>query len=137
MINITLKAKHFYYILNFIKNNPMFQFISVVTRMKTIIDLDADLETQFTIAASPSEIGEIYKVLTQLPEGIANTINVEMDSLLQPQIVAGMTTEYQNNVPDNLAHWRNLANIITDIKIQNTAERERAIITGKSILVSI
>ena len=137
MISITLKAKHFYYILNFIKNSPMFQFISVVTRMKAVLGNNTNDEAEFTISVSVVEIAEVYRILTQIPEGIGNMINVEMDQMLQPQIAAGITDEITNSVPQEQAYWQQLAFLIQEIKTTNFQTRDNAIIVGKSILASI
>lgn len=137
MINVTLKAKHYYYILNFIKNNPIFQFVSVVTRIKAALGNNTDDNAEFSISASPSEIGDVYRILTQIPEGVGNVINVEMDQMLQPQILAGVTDEVANNVPEEQAYWQQLASIVQQIKTTNFQTRDNAIIIGKSILASI
>jgi hypothetical protein len=144
MIQIELKAKHFYFIVSQLRNYSIQQYFSLVSKMKTVLAGNTDLEALFTVSASTDEVVAIFRILTQLPEGIANVINVEMDDLLAPQIVAGVTTEQAGGIgPDadgNLpydAYWQRLARDISVIKTENANARNSYISEGKSLIDTI
>lgn len=144
MVNIQLKAKHFYFITYQLRNSSINQYFSLISRIKTALIGNTDDEAVFTVAASPAEVIVIFRTLTVLPEGVANTINVEMDDMLTPQIIAGASQEGANgigpdaegNLPEN-AYWQIIAQGITEIKTSNTATREAAVSNGKSIIEQI
>jgi hypothetical protein len=105
---------------------------------------NTDPEALFTISGTVADVVTIFRILTGLPEGQANTLNVEMDNLLLPQIVLGIADEQaagigpdaDGNLPDN-AYWQTIARGITQIKDSNTAAREAAITNGKAIIDQI
>lgn len=144
MIQITLKAKHLYLIAYQLRTFSIEQYFSLISRFKTALSGNTDLETSFTISSSPDEVTTIFKILTQLPEGVVNTINVEMDDLLLPQIVLGVADEQANgigpdndgNLPDN-AYWQILAKNITAIKASNASARNSMISQGQAIIDKI
>lgn len=144
MIEITLKAKHFYYIASNLKNASVSQYISLINRISKSLVGNTDLEASFAVEATVSEVIDIYKVLTMLPEGQTNTLNTEMSQLLQPQIITGATQEGMNgigpdadgNLPSN-AYWQLIAQGITAIRNYNIANRNSSIDIGKSIIDSI
>lgn len=144
MIQITLKAKHFYFIAYQLKNFSIEQYFSLVSRLKTALTGNTDLEASFTVDASTDEVVTMFRILTQLPEGVANLINVEMDDLLHAQIIAGATQEGINGIgPDidgNLpsdAYWQMIARDISAIKANNTDARNNAINQGKGLIDAI
>jgi hypothetical protein len=144
MITITLKAKHYYFIVYYLRNNSIQEYFSLVQRMKTALSGNTDLEAEFSVSATPAEAINIFKVLTALSEGVANTVNVEMDDLLNAQIIAGATQEgidgigpdADGNLPDN-AYWQILAKGILFIKGQNGEIRNGAIAAGQAIIDQI
>lgn len=144
MVQITLKAKHYYYIIHYLRNASVQQSFSLISRLKTALTGNSDLEASFTITASVVEIVTIFKTLTALPEGQANRMNVEMDDLLLPQIVLGVADEQASgtgpdidgNLPDN-AYWQLIAQGITYAKNINTNVRENAITQGKAFIDQI
>ena len=144
MIQITLKAKHFYYIAYYLRDRSIQQYYPVINRIAVALAGNSDMTADFTISATVSEVIDIFKILTYLPEGQANKINVEMDDLLGPQIIAGATQEGINgigpdadgNLPDN-AYWQLIAQGITYTKTNNAAIRDSAINTGKSFVDSL
>ena len=141
MVQITLKAKHYYYIIHYLRNASVQQYFSLINRLKTTLLGNTDLEASFDVNASVVEVINMFKTLTILPEGQANRINVEMDDLLTPQITAGVTQEItdgigpdaEGNLPDN-AYWQLIAQGITYAKNLNTVARESAITQGKSFI---
>ena len=144
MIQITLKAKHYYYIVRFLKNLSLEDYFSLFSRIKTALDGNTDDEAEFSVTASVGEVVNIYKRLTILPEGQANAINVDMAMMLASQIQIGAGEEIANgivmdadgNLPAN-AYWQQLGASLTQIRNENTASRLADIQTGKNILSGI
>ena len=141
MIQITLKAKHYYFIVNQLRNFSVEQYFSLMNRIKTALTGNTDLEASFTISTNTDEIVAMFGVCTRLSEGVANVINVEMDDLLIPQIALGVADEQAAGIgPDadgNLpyeAYWQRTARDITRIKAGNTSTREAMIAEGQSII---
>jgi hypothetical protein len=141
MIQITLKAKHYYYIIHYLRAASVQQYFSLINRLKTALNGNTDLEASFTVSASVVEVVNMFKTLTALPEGQANRINTEMDDLLIPQIVLGVADEQANgigpdadgNLPHN-AYWQLIAQGITYAKNLNTVARDNAITQGKDFI---
>jgi len=144
MVNIQLKAKHFYFVTYQLRNSSINQYFSLISRIKTVLSGNTNLYALFTVSASPTEVITMFKTLTILPEGVANQINTEMDDLLLPQIVLGVADEQaagigpdaEGNLPEN-AYWQLIAQGITEIKDSNTAAREAAITNGKVLIDQI
>jgi len=144
MIQITLKAKHYYYIVRFLKNFSLEDYFSLFSRIKTALDGNTDDEAEFSVITSVGEVVNIYKRLTILPEGQANAINVDMATMLASQIQTGVGEEIANgivmdadgNLPEN-AYWQQLGASLTQIRNENTASRLADIQTGKNILSGI
>jgi hypothetical protein len=141
MIQITLKAKHYYFIVNQLRNFSVEQYFSLMSRIKTALTGNTDLEATFTVDASTDEVVTMFRILTLLPEGVANVINVEMDDMLMPQIEAGVIAEQAAGiVPDadgNLpyeAYWQRTARDITAIKVNNASTRDGMISQGQLII---
>lgn len=144
MIQVTLKAKHYYFIVNQLKNTSVGQYFSLMSRLKTVLTGNTDLEASFTVDTNTDEVTAMFRVCTRLPEGIANVINVEMDDLLLPQIAAGVAAEQAAGIgPDengNLpyeAYWQRTARDITAMKASNTTERNSMIAQGQSFIDQI
>ena len=144
MVNITLKASHYYFITYQLKNSTIEQYFSLVNRIKTALFENNDLEASFAISATSDEVITMFRILTVLPEGMANKINTEMDDLLLPQIVLGIADEQANgigpdaegNLPPN-AYWQIIAKGITEIKDVNTLTRNNYITLGKALIDQI
>jgi hypothetical protein len=144
MVQITLKAKHFYYVVNYLRDRSIQQYYPVINRIAAVLLGNTDLEAQFSVDATSAEVIDIFKVLTYLPEGQSNILNSEMDDLLTPQIIAGASQEGANgigpdadgNLPEN-AYWQIIAQGITYQKSINASARELAIQTGKTFIDSI
>jgi hypothetical protein len=144
MVNIQLKAKHFYFVTYQLRNSSINQYFSLISRIKTVLAGNSDFDALFSVSASPTEVITMYRTLTVLPEGVANQINIEMDNLLLPQIVSGVTDEQtagigpdaEGNLPEN-AYWQIIGQGITEIKDSNTAARDAAITNGKTLIDQI
>ena len=134
MVDITLKAKHFYFITYHLKNATIDQYFSLISRIKTVLAGNVDLDLNFTISASADEVITMFRMLTVLPEGIANKINVEMDDLLTTQIAVGYIFETSNGVEGD---WHYIASNITETKTNNTTARDNAIQQGKTLIDQI
>jgi hypothetical protein len=141
MIQITLKAKHYYFIVNQLRNFSVGQYFSLMSRIKTALTGNTDLEASFAVDTNTEEVVEMFEVCTRLPEGVANIINVEMDDLLTSQIIAGATAEQEagigpdesGNLPDE-AYWQRTGRDIIIIKAKNTSERDLMIAYGQAII---
>jgi hypothetical protein len=144
MVQVRLKAKHYYYIVHYLRNSSVQQYFSLINRLKITLNGNNDLDASFDVSASVVEVIDMFKTLTVLPEGQSNKINTEMDDLLLPQIVLGIADEQANgvgpdadgNLPDN-AYWQLIAQGITYAKNMNTTTRENAIQQGKSFIDQI
>lgn len=134
MIQITLKAKHYYYIVRFLKNFSLEQYFSLFSRIKNAVENNTDDEALFSVTAAVDEVVAIYKILTILPEGQANAINVEMATLLQTEIQNGVTIEIGNQVENG--PWQMLGAALTQIRTENTLARLADIQTGKNLLTN-
>ena len=141
MIQITLKAKHYYFIVNQLRNFSVGQYFSLMSRIKIALTGNTDLEASFTVDTNTDEVVAMFRVCTNLPEGVANIINVEMDDLLMSQITAGITAEQAAGIgPDadgNLpyeAYWQRTARDITNIKVNNANTRNSMIAEGQAII---
>jgi len=134
MIQITLKAKHYYYIVRFLKNFSLEQYFSLFSRIKTALENNTDDEAEFSVTASVDEVIAIYKILTILPEGQANSINVEMGAMIQTEIQNGVTSEIASNIENG--PWQLLGTAITQIRNENTLARLADIQTGKNLLTN-
>jgi len=134
MVDITLKANHFYFITYYLKNGTIDQYFSLISRIKTALAGNTDLNLSFTISASADEVITMFRMLTVLPEGQANKINTEMDDLLLPQIALGVADEQANGIEGD---WHYIAANITETKTNNTAARDNAIQLGKTLIDQI
>jgi hypothetical protein len=134
MVDITLKANHFYFITYYLKNATIDQYFSLISRIKTALAGNTDLDLSFTISATPDEVITMFRMLTVLPEGMANKINSEMDDLLLPQIALGVADEQASGIEGD---WHYIAANITETKTNNTAARDNAIQLGKTLIDQI
>jgi hypothetical protein len=144
MVQITLKAKHYYFISYYLRMATIEQYFSLISRFKTAMSSNTDLEQTFIVDAYPGEIIAIYRILTLLPEGQSNSINDEMSLLLEPQIQNGVANEIANglfpdadgNIPEN-AYWQQIGYGIQETRTNNQNMRNVAIDLGKSLIDSI
>ena len=144
MIQVTFKAKHYYFIAFHLKNASIQQYYSLINRIKTALVGNTDLEADITVETSIGEIINIYRILTVLPEGVANIFNTDMSDLLQAQVIAGVADEIANgNGPDaegNIpatAYWHITAAALTSLKAENASKRNAIVTEGKSLIDSL
>lgn len=144
MIQIQLKAKHFYYIIYNLKDATIRQYFSLIQTIKTELSGNTDFEEQYTVSVPYYFVTQIFKILTSLPEGQAATINAEMINMLMPQVQTGVMTEMTNGlVPDGdgylpeTAYWQRLAADMTYNKNQNIILRNSAIQQGYELMNQI
>lgn len=141
MIQIQLKAKHFYYIVYYLRDSRIVEYYSLINRIKTALNGNVDDESIFSIDVQHYEVSTIFRILTNLSEGQSATINAEMLEMLQPQIINGVRNEMMNGLiinqagelPEN-AYWQILAKTITFIREQNISLRDSAIRMGKEFI---
>jgi len=141
MVQIRLKAKHYYYIIHYLRNSSVQQYFSLINRLKITLNGNNDLDAFFDVSANVVEVIDMFKTLTVLPEGQSNKINTEMDDLLLPQIALGIADEQaagigpdvDGNLPDN-AYWQLIAQGIMYAKGLNIGAKDNAISQGKSFI---
>lgn len=123
MINVQLKAKHYYFITDRLKDIVASQFFGLLNRIKaaTANVQDDDL---VTVSASVGDTVTVYGIITSLPEGQASNINSELSALLAAQI--------QANILD--PEWMDLAEKITVIRTANLSVTGNSIQQGKIFL---
>ena len=143
MIQLQLKAKHFYYIAFALQDKPLRQFAGILSRMKDALVDNTDLNALFTIDVSYNDLISVFTIAASLPEGLSSSINTEMNLLIMPQIQAGVIAEIQaGNVADadgNLpeaAIYQRIAKTITEIKTGNANVMTIQIGLGQSIVNS-
>lgn len=125
MIQITLKAKHYYFIVNHLQNIVASRFFHLLKDLQEATQNVAD-EDEVTITATVDDLVEVFSFITNKPEGQVYIINAEMKALLNQQIQAGMAA----NDPE----WINAAIQINSIRIANLAVTQQAIAAGKLFL---
>lgn len=128
MINISLKAKHFYLIAADLKNNAAWysqttnNAISQATSGKADDDLAAiDIAVDMFVS--------VFQTLSLKPEGQYNRVNSEMMDLLAPQIQAGVQSGNEE--------WISAATQINAIREANWAVATAQIQTGKDFIQAI
>lgn len=89
MIDVTLKAKHLYFVANQLQNVVARRFFSLLSEIK-IETTSKGLEDDCNLTVSTEDFKEIYNILGAMPENKTARINREINSLLEPQIFAGV-----------------------------------------------
>jgi hypothetical protein len=125
MINLELKAKHYYLIADILFGTAAYVSFNILEKIKTACTGVAD-DDLVTVEIDISNILFVFRILAQKPEGSHNQINSEMIDLLTPQIVTG--------VGNDDAEWISLGEQITSIRAENLAVVTNAIQSGKSKL---
>lgn len=92
MIQLQLKNKHIYFAIESIFSNldPRFS-----THLWQLVTTNSNDEYLQTVEIPKSQLVEIYKAVSRVPEGIAAAINKEINDLILPQLVmqSGMTMQ--------------------------------------------
>lgn len=125
MVNVTLKAKHYYFIANDLKNYSAAEYFSLLQRIKVACVGVAD-DASVIVDVSVSDLVRVFNTISYKPEGQANRINTEMMDLLTPQIEAG--------IADNNAEWIEIGTTVTQIRNNNWLVTDNAITTGKAFI---
>ena len=143
MIQLQLKAKHYYYVAFALQDKPLRQFAGILSRMKDALLDNTDLDKMFTIDVSYNDLISVFTIAAALPEGLSSSINTEMNTLIMPQITTGVIAEIQagliadadGNLPDT-AIYQKITKTITEIKTGNTNAMAIQIGLGQSIINS-
>lgn len=128
MINITLKAKHFYLIASDLKNNAAWYSQTTNNAIATATDGKADTD-DCAIDIEVSMLVSVFQTLSMKPEGQYNRVNTEMMTMLEPQINAGVQSGNQE--------WIDAATQIDAIRQANWAVADNCINDGKSFIETI
>jgi len=143
MIQLQLKAKHFYYIAFALQDKPLRQFAGILSRMKDALVDNTDLDAMYTIDVSYNDLISVFTIVAALPEGLSSGINTEMNTLIMPQIQDGVLAEVQagnvadadGNLPETAIYQR-IAKTITEIKTGNASVMAIQIGLGQNIVNS-
>lgn len=126
MINITLKVKHFKFLAYVLKNIVSNDSFHILNQIKNNIDIEGDDTDDATINVIPANLIFVYPILSNMKEGEVATINDEMDTMLLPQMQAGVN----NNEPE----WIEVATFITGHKANYQATLSNYIQQGYEFL---
>jgi hypothetical protein len=125
MIQLDLKAKHYYLIAEILFGFAAYSSFATLEKIKTgcLGVADDDL---VSVESDVNTITTVFQILSQKPEGSFNDVNTEMLDLLFPQIAAG--------VGAGDPEWIQLSNNVTEIRTNNLAVISASIENGKSRL---
>jgi hypothetical protein len=125
MVNIQLKAKHFYAIADIQFGIAAYASFSNLEKIKVACQnlQDDDLAT---VETSVDDFLNSFSILSSKPEGMYNMINTEMMDLLIPQIQTGV----DNDDPE----WIILQTRVQAIRNSNWAVVDNAISSAKNRL---
>lgn len=123
MINVTLKAKHLWYITSLLKDIVASQYFYLLNNIKTVTTSVKETD-DCTVSVKLDDVVVIYQMLSLKPEGQVNDLNLEMNAML--------LTQLQTNAgnPD----WDYLADKVTAIRTGNLQVTEQAILSGRLFL---
>lgn len=124
-MNITLKAKHFYYIVSILGGLPLDTYFNLTNQIKEQTAGKGD-DDYCTVQSSVDEIERVYGFLTSRPEGEVNMINTEMQEILGAQLMDGIGLGSEEAMQ--------LAQRVQTIREQNWARTDNAILRGKEFL---
>jgi len=125
MIQLDLKAKHYYLIAEILFGFAAYTSFTTLEKIKTACVGVAD-DDMVSVESDVNTITTVFQILSQKPEGSYNDINTEMLDLLVPQITAGV------NAGD--PEWIQLSDNVTEIRTNNFAVITASIANGKSRL---
>jgi hypothetical protein len=125
MIQVNLKAKHYYLIAEILFGFAAYTSFSTLEKIKNACDGVGD-DDLVTVESDVNTITTVFQILSQKPEGSYNEINDEMFTLLTPQINAGITA--------GDAEWIELGQNVSNIRTTNFAVITTSISNGKSRL---
>jgi hypothetical protein len=125
MIQVELKAKHYYLIANILFRDSAINSFSLLQRIKDATDGVAD-DDLVTVTSTTEELLTSYRKLSNQPEGQYSQINAEMVALLTPQIQAGVAANDQE--------WIDVSIRITAMRATNDEIIQNYIVYGKTQL---
>ena len=125
MIQLDLKAKHYYLIAEILFGFAAYTSFATLEKIKTSCVGVAD-DDMVSVESDVNTITTVFQILSQKPEGSFNDVNTEMYDLLLPQITAGVNS----GDPE----WIQLGNNVTEIRTNNLAVIAASIANGKSRL---
>ena len=125
MIQLQLKAKHYYLIANILFGTAAYVSFSTLEKIKAACQDLADDDTA-TVEIDVPTVINVFSILAQKPEGSYNNVNTEMMDLLTPQIQAGIA----NDDPE----WISLGEQVTAIRAANLQVVTDSIASGKNQL---
>jgi hypothetical protein len=125
MIQLDLKAKHYYLIAEILFGFAAYSSFATLEKIKTACLGVAD-DDLVSVESDVNTITTVFQILSQKPEGSFNDVNTEMLDLLFPQIAAG--------VGAGDPEWIQLSNNVTEIRTNNLAVITASIANGKSRL---
>lgn len=125
MIQLDLKAKHYYLIAEILFGFAAYTSFQTLEKIKTSCTGVGD-EDLVSVETDVDTITSVFQILSQKPEGSYNNPNTEMYDLITPQITAGV------NAGD--PEWIQLFDNITKIRTNNFNTITAAIANGKSRL---
>ena len=125
MIQVELKAKHYFLIADILFGTAAYVSFSTLEKIKTACQGLQDDDVATVEIDIPTFIN-VFSILAQKPEGSYNNVNTEMMDMLTPQIQAGVA----NNDPE----WISLGEQVTVIRASNLQVVTDAIISGKNKL---
>lgn len=123
MINVQLKAKHYYFITESLMGIVAGQYFALLNRIKNATQGKQD-DDLIIVSADVSDVVNIFYLTTMRPEGQVNIINTEMSDLLFVQIQANA----------GQAEWDSLAAQLSQIRTTNLSYTGAAIQRGKTFL---
>lgn len=125
MIQIDLKAKHYYLIAEILFGFAAYTSFQTLEKIKIACSGATD-EDLVTVETDVNTITTVFQILSQKPEGSYNNPNSEMLDLLLPQIAAGVGAGDEQ--------WISLSENITEVRNSNFAVITASIANGKSRL---
>lgn len=125
MIQVELKAKHYYLIADILFGAAAYVSFATLEKIKTACQGLQDDDTA-TVEIDVPTFVNVFSILAQKPEGSYNNINTEMMDMLTPQIQAGVG----NSDPE----WIDLGEQVMAIRAANLEVVTNSIQSGKNKL---
>lgn len=135
MVEINLKAKHYYLIAELLFGQAAYSSFAILEKIKNACTGVADDDT-VAVEIDTDNFINIFRILSQKPEGSYNQINGEMLDLLLPQIVSGVAEEEATGEtsPPSPKPWSEVSFAIQSIRTSNLSVIDGMINSGKSRL---
>ena len=112
MITVTLKRRHLLLVLGHQLDTTLRESMSTANRIISVCTGKQDND-DVQIQIEWEKLWQSYNIMTNLPSGAYKTVNTEMDTMLAPQMQAGVQSGNQD--------WIELATRLTALKQQQAA----------------